>query len=112
MPRLDLSPDEVKQARYVLGEMVRRDFAEIYFNIVMSKDDNVRDLTFGRMMLSIPEDHRRVLALIYPEIDCQDGQIKTKAWKRLMKDDITMPYRINQKESGGNQKGKSITVGV
>jgi hypothetical protein len=111
MPRLDLSPDEVKQARYILGEMVRRDFAEIYFNIEMAKDENVKDLTFGRMMLSIPEDHRRVLALIYPEIDSPDAQIKTKAWKRLMKDEITMPYRINQKETGGNQKGKSITIG-
>lgn len=110
MPRLDLSPDEVKQARFVLNEMVKRDFAQIYLNI--EEAENVRDMTFGRMMLSIPDDHRRVLALIYPEIDSKDSQIKTRAWKRLMKDEITAPYRVNQREKGGNTKGKALTFGV
>ena len=110
MPRLELSPDEVKQARFVLNEMVKRDFAQIYLNI--EKAENVRDLSFGRMMLSIPDDHRRVLSLIYPEIDSKDSQIKTRAWKRLMKDEITLPYRVNKKEAGGNTKGKSFTIGV
>ena len=110
MPRLDLSPKEVEVARFVLNEMVKRDFADIYLNIEEAK--NVRDMTFGRMMLSIPEDHRRVLALIYPEIDSKDSQIKTRAWKRLMKDEITLPYRVNKKELGGNTKGKALTFGV
>ena len=37
MPRLDLSKEDVKVARYVLGEMVRRDFVDIHFNIEMAK---------------------------------------------------------------------------
>ena len=110
MPRIDLKPGERKYALHALNEMQKRDYVEIYFNLEMAKaEDSVRDLTFGRMMLSIPDDHRRILALLYPEIDSQDAEIRTKAWKRLMKDDITKPYRINAKETGGNTKAKPLT---
>lgn len=108
MPRIDLKTDERKYALHALREMQKRDYVEIYFNLEMAKVDSVNDLTFGRMMLSVPEDHRRIIALLYPEIDSPDAEIRTKAWKRLMKDDISYPYRINRKETGGNMKTKPI----
>lgn len=105
MPRIDLKTNERQYAEYVLREMQKRDYVDIYFNLEMAKaEDSVRDLTFGRMMLSIPDDHRRILALLYPEIDSQDAQIRTKAWKRLMKNDVTIPYRLNAKETGNARK--------
>lgn len=105
MPRLDLSTAQRDYAIHALKTMQKRDYAEIYFNLEMAKaEDSVRDLTFGRMMLSVPDDHRRILALIFPEIDSPDGEIKTKAWKKLMKHDLTIPYRINSKETGNARK--------
>ncbi len=108
MPRMDLSTEQRNYAIYALKQMQKRDAPEIAFNLEMAKaEDSVKDLTFGRMMLSIPDDHRRILALIFPEIDSQDAEIRTKAWKRLMKDDLIKPYRLNAKEKGGNTKAKT-----
>ena len=105
MPRMDLGSAQRDYAIFALKQMQKRDYAEMYFNLEMAKaEDSVRDLTFGRMMLSIPEDHRRILALIFPEIDSQDGEIKTKAWKKLMKHDLIKPYRLNAKEAGNARK--------
>lgn len=105
MPRIDLKIGERQYAEHALREMQKRDYVEIYFNLEMAKgEDSVRDLTFGRMMLSIPEDHRRILALLYPEIDSKDAEIRTKAWKKLMTNDITIPYRLNAKETGNAGK--------
>jgi len=113
MARLNLDKADIPKARYVLNEMCKRDFVEIWQNLERAKStDAVRDMSFGRMMLSIPDDHRAVLALIYPDIDSKDAKTRTKAWLKLMKDEITLPYRLNAKESGGNTKGKSITFGV
>lgn len=101
MPRMDLGSNQREYAIHALKQMQKRDYAEIYFNLEMAKaEDSVRDFSFGRMMLSIPEDHRRILALIFPAIDSEDGIEKTKAWKKLMKNDLTLPYRINPKETG------------
>lgn len=105
MPRIDLTTSQVQIARSILKEMQMRDKPEIDVNLSMARLENdIKDFSFGRMALSIPDDHRRVLALIYPEIDSPDGQIKTKAWKRLMKDELTYPYRINPKETGNARK--------
>jgi len=105
MPRMDLGSTQREYAIFALKEMQKRDYVEMYYNLEMAKaEDSVRDLTFGRMMLSIPEDHRRILALIFPEIDSQDGEIKTKAWKKLMKNDLIKPYRLNAKETGNARK--------
>lgn len=94
-------------AIHVLQKMQKRDFVEIAFNLEMAKsEDSVRDLSFGRMALSMPEDHRRILALIFPEIDSPDAKIRSKAWRRLLKDDLTIPYRINAKEKGANVKAR------
>lgn len=106
MPRLNLSTEQRNYAIYALKQMQRRDARLIKFNLDMAKaEDSVRDLTFGRMAFSIPEDHRALLAMIYPEIDSQDGEIRTKAWRKLMHDDLTIPYRLNKKERG-NKNGR------
>ena len=105
MPRLNLSTEQRNYAIFALKQMQARDKSEIEFNLALAKaTDSVRDLSFGRMALSIPEDHRRILALIYPGIDEKDGKDRTKAWMKLMKDDLTIPYRINAKETGNARK--------
>ncbi len=106
MPRLDLGTNQREYAIHALKQMQLRDKVEIDRNLSMARLENdIKDFSFGRMMFSIPEDHRRMLALIYPEIDSPDGQIRTKAWKRLMKDDLMKAYRINPKETGNAKKG-------
>jgi len=105
MPRIDLTTPQVQMARSILTEMQWRDKQEIDINLSVARLENdIKDFSFGRMALSIPEDHRRVLALIYPEIDSPDGQIRTKAWKKLMKDELLRAYRINPKETGNARK--------
>ena len=105
MPRMDLGSAQRDYAIHALKQMQKRDYVEMAFNLEMAKaEDSVRDLTFGRMMFSIPEDHRRILALIFPGIDSTDGKERTHAWKKLMKHELTIPYRINPKETGNARK--------
>ena len=105
MPRLNLSTAQRDYAIHALKQMQKRDYVEIAFNLEMAKaEDSVRDLSFGRMMFSIPEDHRRILALIFPGIDSPDGKERTKEWKKIMKHELTLPYRINAKETGNARK--------
>lgn len=105
MPRMNLSTAQRDYAIHALKTMQKRDCIEIAFNLEMAKaEENVKDLSFGRMAFSIPEDHRRILALIFPEIDSPDAKIRSKAWMKLMKNDLTIPYRINAKESGNARK--------
>ena len=105
MPRLNLSTAQRDYAIHALKQMQSRDAPEISFNLALAKaEDSVNDLSFGRMAFSIPEDHRRILALIFPEIDSPDGKIRSKAWMKLMKHDLTIPYRVNAKETGNARK--------
>jgi len=109
MPRIDLKKGERKYALHALKEMQKRDYKEIQFNLDMAKAENsVRDMSFGRMMLSIPEDHRRILGLLLPDLDSKDAQERTNAWKRFMKNPLSKPYRLNAKEKGGNAKAQPI----
>ena len=105
MPRLDLSKEQREYAIYALRQMQKRDKLEIDRELSMARLENdIKDFSFGRMMFSIPEDHRRILALIFPGIDSEDGKDRTKAWKKLMKHELTRPYRINPKETGNARK--------
>ena len=105
MPRMNLSTAQRDYAIHALKTMQKRDYIEIDFNLAMAKaEDSVRDLTFGRMMFSIPDDHRRILALIFPGIDSEDAIERTKEWKKLMKHELTYPYRLNKKETGNARK--------
>ena len=105
MPRLDLGTNQREYAIYALKQMQVRDKVEIDQNLSMARLENdIKDFSFGRMAFSIPEDHRRVLALIFPGIDSEDGKERTHAWKKLMKHELTIPYRINPKETGNARK--------
>jgi hypothetical protein len=109
MPRMDLSTEQRQAALWILQQMQYRDKAEIERELSMARLENdIKDFSFGRMMFSIPEDHRRVLGLIFPDLDSPDGKTKTKAWKKFMKDDISKAYRINPKESGNNVKARTF----
>jgi len=105
MPRLDLSKPQREYAIYALKQMQKRDKLEMDFNVECAKAaEAVKDLTFGRLAFSIPEDHRAMLAMIFPEIDSQDAEIRTKAWKGLMRHELTRPYLLNAKEQGKKKR--------
>jgi len=105
MPRIDLSTKDREKALWILRQMQIRDKPEIDRELSMARIENdVRDLSFGRMMFSIPEDHRRVLGLIFPALDSQDAKEKTNAWKKFMKHEISNAYRLNPKERGNGRK--------
>ena len=108
MPRYDLTTGARNFAIHKLKEMQRKDHPVIRENIELAKaEDSVRDLSFGRLALSIPDDHRTVLGNIFPDLDSHDAQIRTKAWKAFLKHDLSRPYRINAKETG-NVKKRSL----
>lgn len=105
MPRMNLSTEQREYAIHALKQMQVRDKPEIDKELSMARLENdIRDFSFGRMMFSIPEDHRRMLALIFPAIDSEDGKERSNAWKKLMKHELTRPYRLNPKESGNARK--------
>ncbi len=90
--------DFTKQALAVLHIMQRRDYAHLDNQMDMAKDEIIRDLTFGRWALSIPEDHHEVLTMLYPDLQSQDATIKTLAWKAFMDTDDALPYKVNSKQ--------------
>lgn len=89
-------PNMTGQARYVLKQMQKRDFPMLDAQVACANDVNINDLSFGRLALSIPEDHYEVLTLIYPDLQCPDAQIKTNAWKAFCISDESIPYKPNK----------------
>ena len=84
------------QATKCLRYMQRRDFRELDFNLNLAKEkEAVKDLSFGRWALSIPEQHLEVLKCMFPDLRCQDNHIRQLAWKAFMKNDLSTPYKIN-----------------
>jgi len=105
MPRIDLSTKDREKAIWILRQMQIRDKLEIDRELSMARIENdVRDLSFGRMMFSIPEDHRRVLGLIFPALDSQDAKEKTQAWHKFIKHELSNAYKLNPKERGNGRK--------
>ena len=90
--------DFTKQAHFVLKEMQKRDYPHLQSQVDCAQDVNIKDLSFGRLALSIPEDHYEVLTMIYPDLQCPDAQIKTKAWKAFCISDESLPYKPNKKQ--------------
>lgn len=88
----------VKEARQVLSVMQQRDYRLLDLKMDCAKDVNIKDLSFGRMALDIPEDHYEVLKLIYPDLVCPDADIKTKAWQAFCLTDESLPYKPNIKQ--------------
>jgi len=86
------------QARYVLKAMQKRVYQHLQSQLDCAKDVNLKDLSFGRLALSIPEDHYEVLTMMYPDLQCPDAQIKTKAWKAFCISEESLPYKINHNQ--------------
>jgi len=91
-----VAPSMTEQARYVLKQMQKRDFPHLDAQVTCANDVNLKDLSFGRLALSIPEDHYEVLTLIYPDLQCPDAQIKTNAWKAFCISEESIPYKPNK----------------
>ena len=91
--------DYNNMAQAVLRMMQERDKRLINFNLALSREtEAIKDLKFGRLAMSIPEDHFRVLTLLDPELNSQDNHTRFQAEKRLMNSEISIPYRINSKQ--------------
>jgi len=88
----------IDQAREVLKQMQQRDYALMDAQMDCAKDVNIKDLSFGRMGLQMPQDHYEVITMIYPDLQCPDADIKTKAWKVFCMTDESLPYKVNIKQ--------------
>lgn len=90
--------DFMRQATKCLRYMQRRDSRELEFNLNCAKEDSViNDLSFGRLALSIPEQHLEVLKIMYPDLSCVDNEVRYKAWQALSKNELSIPYKPNSK---------------
>ena len=85
------------EALQVLTYMQQRDYIELDKQMDMAKDEIINDLSFGRLALTIPEQHYEVLTMAYPKLQNPDAQIKSLEWKRVMAMDICLPYKNNAK---------------
>jgi len=85
------------EALAVLKEFQRRDYKHLDEQMDMQKDEIVTDLSFGRLAMTIPEDHYEVLTIAFPLLQNSDAQIKSLEWKRVMAMDICLPYKVNTK---------------
>jgi len=78
--------------------MQYRDKKDIQVNIAMA-DMGTKDLTFGRLAFSCPQDHYELLKLIYPDLVSRDAKEKTKfITKKMRKEPLCLPYFINKQE--------------
>ena len=85
------------QALAVLKQFQHRDYKHLGEQMDMQKDEIVTDLSFGRLAMTIPEDHYEVLTMAFPLLQNSDAQIKSLEWKRVMALDICLPYKVNSK---------------
>ena len=88
--------DPVVFLRAKLEEMQKRDYAYLSRQVACANDVNIKDLTFGRMALDIPYEHYQVLIALYPDLQCPDAEIKTKAWKAFCISPESIPYKPNK----------------
>ena len=88
-------------------QMQHRDRLDISVQHALA-DMGTKDLSFARLALSIPDDHYELLKLIYPDMVCPDGKIKTKFYtKRAPKIELFKAYFLNQKEQmRGKRNGR------
>lgn len=95
------SPDDAVQTRvwFEQGHLVRshtQPNRKAILREVQTRRDNpgsVRDLSFGRPVLTIPDLDLHRLFRIYPDLACPDAEIKTKAWLKFMRSSESKPYR-------------------
>jgi len=85
------------EALETLKVLQRRDYKQMDYQMNLAKDDNIRDMSFGRWALSVPTDHFKVLSVAFPQLTNTDAKIVTRAWKEFMKHPLCLPYKINSK---------------
>lgn len=54
----------------------------------------LRDLSFGRLELTIPYEDWLALREKYPDLASKDGEIKTRAWLAFRNSAESRPYRV------------------
>lgn len=59
--------------------------------------EGLKDLSFGRWALSIPEIDYKKLVLANPALRSQDQVERTLAWKSFMASPESVPYRVNER---------------
>jgi hypothetical protein len=57
----------------------------------------LRDLSFGRLALSIPYDDWKALRARYPELGARDVATRSAAWRRFIASSESLPYRVGTK---------------
>lgn len=93
---MELEVSQVKdQALVELKRLQMRDYKHLDKQMDMAKDEIITDLSFGRLALTIPDDHYEVLTIAFPMLQNRDAQAKTLAWKEFMNSDLSLPYKPN-----------------
>jgi len=102
-----LRPKERELAIKHLQFMQFRDNRAISETIAVA-DIGTKDLTFGRLAFSCPEDHYELLKLIYPDLVSRDAKEKTNfITKKMGKIPLCQPYLINPNEQmRGKRNGR------
>ena len=59
--------------------------------------EGLKDLSFGRWALSIPEIDYKKLVKANPALKSLDTVERTLAWKRFMASPESVPYRVNER---------------
>jgi len=85
------------EALAVLKQFQQRDYKHLDSQMAMQKDEIITDLSFGRLAMTIPEDHYEVLTIAFPLLQNSDAKIKSLEWKRVMAMDFMLPYKVNNK---------------
>lgn len=63
-------------------------------NAELRKSEAVRDLSFGRLALTIPLEDWQDLRARYPELASKDGEIRARAWQRFISSAESLPYKV------------------
>ncbi len=86
------------QARAVLRYLQYRDYPELKKHQEIANTDVIKDLSFARLAISIPEQHYEVVKMAFPEVACPDATERSLGWKEYMKHVLSKPYKINSKQ--------------
>jgi hypothetical protein len=54
----------------------------------------MRDLSFGRLALTIPAEDHEQLTEKYPDLKSRDAHIRSAAWKKFISSAESEPYRV------------------
>ena len=95
---MDIDHSQIEtEALMVLKYRQAVDYADLDKQMDMQKDEIIKDLSFGRLAMTIPQDHYELLTMAFPLLQHTDAQIKSLEWKRVMALDICLPYKVNTK---------------